>query len=51
MSAIPKHPPVPLPSPHLDLPGEDELPYEFGPPMETSLHRSGMNELIDSLAG
>ena len=31
------------------MPGEDELPCDFGPPMETTLHRSGMTELIDSL--
>jgi hypothetical protein len=50
MSANPRRAPIPLQPLDLYLPGEDELPYDFGPQMETSLHRSGMNELIDSLA-
>lgn len=50
MSAKPRRAPIPLQPLDLYLPGEDELPYDFGPQMETSLHRSGMNELIDSLA-
>ena len=49
MSANPRHKPVFIPEAAMDLPGEDELPYDFGPPMETDLHRSGMNELIDAL--
>ncbi len=50
MSANPRRAPIPLQPLDLYLPGEDELPYDFGPQMETTLHRSGMNELIDSLA-
>jgi Uma2 family endonuclease len=31
------------------LPGEDELPYDFGEQMESDLHRSGMFLLIETL--
>ena len=37
-------PDVPVPPP-----GEDELPYDFGPPMDSNHHRDNMNLLVDSL--
>lgn len=39
-------PPVPLP---VNLPTEDNLPYDDGEPMETPQHRDQMNLLIESL--
>lgn len=30
-------------------PGEDDLPYDFGPPLESNHHRDAMNALIESL--
>jgi Uma2 family endonuclease len=44
----PAHVFQPEPDP-TSLPGEDELPFDFGPPMESTLHRSAMNDLITSL--
>lgn len=39
-------PPDPDPTP---LPGEDELPFDFGPNLESEQHRTTMNDLVSSL--